>query len=80
MRSNAPQKHAAACSWRQLPPRGLSDGCELGPAQAEYGVCCHTFVNTGKVNKLMRESMGRPTSSLISRSETAENLWSILYA
>ena len=46
----------------------------------ESGVCCHTYTETGKVNKLMRESMGRPTSSLISRSETAENLWSILYA
>jgi len=46
----------------------------------EFGVCAHTYTETGKVNKLMRESMGRPTSSLISRTETTENLWSILYA
>jgi hypothetical protein len=46
----------------------------------ELGVCAHTYTETGKVNKLMRESMGRPTSSLISRNETTENLWSVLYA
>jgi len=46
----------------------------------EFGVCAHTYTETGKVNKLMRESKGRPTNNLISRSETTENLWSILYA
>jgi hypothetical protein len=46
----------------------------------EFGVCAHTYTETGKVNKLMRESMGRPTNNLITRAETDENFWSILYA
>ena len=46
----------------------------------EFGVCAHTYTDTGKVNKLMRESMGRPTNNLITRTETVENAWSILYA
>mmetsp|Transcript_40051 Transcript_40051/g.105897 ORF Transcript_40051/g.105897 Transcript_40051/m.105897 type:complete len:292 (-) Transcript_40051:396-1271(-) len=45
----------------------------------ECGVCAHTFTETGKVNKLMRETMGRPTSNLISRSETTENQWTLIY-
>ena len=45
----------------------------------ECGVCAHTFVDTGKVNKLMRETRGQPTNDLISRTETAENLWTIQY-
>ena len=48
---------------------------------AEFGVCAHTYVETGKVNKLMRETMGRPTMpGLISQSETDENKWTVLYA
>ena len=46
----------------------------------EVGVCVHTYTQTGKVNKLMRETIGRPTSNLITRSETTENLWCVLYA
>ena len=46
----------------------------------EGAVCCHTYVQTGKVNKLMRETMGRPTNNLISRSETTENMFQALYA
>ena len=48
---------------------------------SEFGVCAHTYTETGKVNKLMRESMGRPTMpGLISQSETDENKWTVLYA
>lgn len=46
----------------------------------EFAVCAHTYTNTGKVNKLMRETIGRPTGNLISRSETTENLWTVTYA
>jgi len=46
----------------------------------EYGVCAHTYVETGKVNKMMRETIGRPTHNLISRTETSENHWCVLYA
>ena len=46
----------------------------------ELGLCVHTYTETGKVNKLMRETVGRPTANLISRTETTENLWSVLYA
>jgi len=46
----------------------------------EFGVCAHTYVETGKVNKMMRETMGRPTHNLITRSETQENAWTVLYA
>jgi len=46
----------------------------------EVGVCVHTYTQTGKVNKLMRETIGRPTSNLISRNETDENMWSVIYA
>jgi len=46
----------------------------------ESAVCAHTYHDTGKVNKLMRETMGRPTSGLISRSETSENMWTVIYA
>ena len=47
---------------------------------AELGVCVHTYTETGKVNKLMRETIGRPTNGLITRSETSENQWGIIYA
>jgi len=47
---------------------------------SELGVCVHTYVETTKVNKLMRETIGRPTNNLISRSETNENLWTVAYA
>ena len=48
---------------------------------SEYGVCAHTYTETGKVNKLMRETMGKPTMpGLITRAETDENLWTVLYA
>lgn len=46
----------------------------------EGAVCAHTYTEAGKVNKLMRETRGRPTNSLISRSETDENMWSVIYA
>ena len=46
----------------------------------ELGVCVHTYTETGKVNKLMRETSGQPTNNLISRSETDENMWSVIYA
>jgi len=46
----------------------------------EYSVCCHTYTAAGKVNKLMRETMGRPSSDVISQSETSENSWSAVYA
>ena len=46
----------------------------------ELGVCVHTFTYTGKVNKLMRETNGKPTNPLISRTETDENVWGVIYA
>ena len=46
----------------------------------EYGVCCHTFTEMGKVNKLMREARGRPSSDVLSRSEMKENMWCAVYA
>jgi len=46
----------------------------------EYSVCCHTYTEMGKVNKLMRETLGRPSSDHISRSEQSENVWSAVYA
>ena len=46
----------------------------------ELGVCVHTYTETGKVNKLMRETIGRPTNGLITRKETGENIWSVIYA
>ena len=46
----------------------------------EYGVCAHTFTETGKVNKLLREANGRPTANLLSRTETTENLWTLVFA
>lgn len=46
----------------------------------EGAICAHTYTETGKVNKLMRETVGRPTNGLISRSETDENMWTVLYA
>jgi hypothetical protein len=46
----------------------------------EAAICAHTYTEAGKVNKLMRETRGQPTNSLISRSETDENLWTVLYA
>jgi len=46
----------------------------------EGAVCAHTYTEAGKVNKLMRETRGQPTNGLISRSETDENMWSVLYA
>ena len=33
-----------------------------------------------QVNKLMRETIGRPTNNLISRSETNENMFTVVYA
>ena len=47
---------------------------------SELGVCVHTYTETGKVNKLMRETIGRPTHGLISRNETSENAWCVIYA
>jgi len=47
---------------------------------SEGAVCAHTYTEAGKVNKLMRETRGKPTNSLISRSETTENMWTVLYA
>mmetsp|Transcript_31032 Transcript_31032/g.70102 ORF Transcript_31032/g.70102 Transcript_31032/m.70102 type:complete len:296 (-) Transcript_31032:1602-2489(-) len=46
----------------------------------EQAVCCHTFTEMGKVNKLRREATGMPTSTNISRSETEENIWAAVYA
>ena len=46
----------------------------------EAAVCAHTYTDASKVNKLKRESTGRPSSNLISRSETTENLWRAVYA
>lgn len=46
----------------------------------ESAICVHTYTETGKVNKLMRETTGRPTNNLISRSETDENMWGVIYA
>ena len=46
----------------------------------EGAVCAHTYHDTGKANKLMRETMGRPTNNLISREETSENHFGVLYA
>ena len=34
----------------------------------------------GKVNKLLREKNGRPTSQHICRAETTENYWTAEYA
>ena len=46
----------------------------------EPAVCAHTYTETGKVNKLMRECKGRPTNPLITRTETLENYWTLIYA
>ena len=46
----------------------------------ELGVCVHTYYDTSKVNKMMRETIGRPTHGLISRNETEENYWGVVYA
>jgi len=46
---------------------------------AELGVCAHTYTAAKKVNKMMRETIGRPTHGLISRSEETENFWGIIY-
>ena len=45
----------------------------------ECGVCAHTYVETRKVNKLMRETLGRPTNGLISKTETTECLWTLVF-
>lgn len=47
---------------------------------SELGVCVHTFTEATKVNKLMRETTGKPSHNLISRTETDENLWCAFYA
>ena len=47
---------------------------------SECALCVHTYTETGKVNKLMRETTGRPTNNLISREETTENHWGVIYA
>ena len=47
---------------------------------SECALCVHTYTETGKVNKLMRETIGRPTNNLISREETTENHWGVIYA
>lgn len=62
---------------KRLASVSVSLPTDFGP---EYGVCAHTYVETGKVNKMMRETIGRPTHNLISRSETSENHWCVLYA
>ena len=54
---------------RRLAGVQLSLPTEFG---MEFAVCCHTFTGLGKVNKLMRESKGRPTSDQISQSEQTE--------
>jgi len=47
---------------------------------SELGLCAHTYTETAKVNKLMRETIGRPTNGLISRNETSENIFGVIYA
>ena len=42
-------------------------------------VCCHTFTDMAKVSKLMRETRGKPTANVISKSETSENMWNAVY-
>ena len=46
----------------------------------QLGLCVHTYAETGKVNKLMRETIGRPTNNLITRTETTENIFTVIYA
>jgi len=46
----------------------------------ELGVCCHTYASAAKINKLMRETIGRPTNNLISREEADENMFGFVYS
>jgi len=46
----------------------------------EYAICCHTFTLMGKVNKLMRETRGKPSADILSRAEETENFFSAVYA
>lgn len=62
---------------KRLASIGISLPTDFGQ---EGAVCAHTYHDTGKVNKLMRETMGRPTNNLISREETSENHFGVLYA
>ena len=50
------------------------------PTSKEMAVCCHTFTSTGKVNKLLREQDGKPSTDKICHSEAAENVWALKYA
>jgi len=46
----------------------------------EAGMCCHTYAEPRKVNKLLRESRGFPNHNFGTRCETNENVFSFVYA
>lgn len=62
-------KRLAACELAILSDMGM-----------EGGVCCHTYSEPRKVNKLMRESRGFPNHNFGTRCETNENVFSFVYA
>ena len=52
----------------------------MGDMGMEAAVCCHTYSEPRKVNKLLRESRGFPNHNFGTRCETNENIFSFVYA
>jgi len=62
-------KRLAACELAIMSDMGM-----------EAGICCHTYSEPRKVNKLLRESRGFPNHNFGTRCETNENIFSFVYA
>ena len=46
----------------------------------EAAVCCHTYSEPRKVNKMQRENSGFPNHNFGTRCETNENVFALAYA
>jgi len=51
-----------------------------GDMGMEAAVCCHTYTEPRKVNKMQRENHGFPNHNFGTRCETNENVFALTYA
>lgn len=52
----------------------------MGDLGMDAGVCCHTYSEPRKVNKMQRENSGFPNHNFGTRCETNENVFAFTYA
>jgi len=67
--------HAFTNKRLALTPLGL-----MGDMGMEAAVCCHTYSEPRKVNKMQRENSGFPNHNFGTRCETNENVFAFTYA